>query len=60
MQSAITDFTDVGTDDAARLRMEAALRVQLVFGEMLQSSAMAIKRTAQLYDFAQGRCRIRY
>eukprot|EP00667_Euglena_gracilis_P013681 EG_transcript_14133 len=51
MQSAITDFTDVGTDDAARLRMEAALRVQLVFGEMLQSSAMAIKRTAQLYDF---------
>eukprot|EP00667_Euglena_gracilis_P002143 EG_transcript_2142 len=50
MQSVIAAFTVSGTDDAARLRTESALRAQLVFNDMLQSNAMALKRTAQLYD----------
>eukprot|EP00667_Euglena_gracilis_P021682 EG_transcript_23843 len=50
MQSVIAQFTAAGTSDASGLRTESARRAQLLFNDMLQTAAMGIKRTAQLYD----------
>eukprot|EP00667_Euglena_gracilis_P021342 EG_transcript_23338 len=54
MQSAIAQFTAVGTSDASSLRTESALRAQLLFNDMMQNAAMGIKRTAQLYDMGMA------
>eukprot|EP00667_Euglena_gracilis_P001806 EG_transcript_1808 len=49
MRSAIAAFTAVGTSDAAGLRQESALRAKLIFNDLIQNAATAIKRTADLY-----------
>lgn len=54
MRSAIAAFTAVGTSDAAGLRQESALRAKLIFNDLIQNAATAIKRTADLYAMAQG------
>eukprot|EP00667_Euglena_gracilis_P000972 EG_transcript_972 len=52
MRSAISEFETVGTEDSSDLRVESATRAQLVFSDMLQDAALAVRRTAQLHDMA--------
>eukprot|EP00667_Euglena_gracilis_P004049 EG_transcript_4064 len=50
MQTVLTGFKAVGTDDASRLRMESASRTQTLFQLMLQGRITAVQRQARLYE----------